>query len=44
MCALADTCAAEIGRKLLSQDVDALLPGLDPESPVADDRIAKAAK
>ncbi|WP_040731734.1 wHTH domain-containing protein [Thiocapsa marina] len=43
MLALADTCADGIGRKLLSQDIDALNPRLEPKSPIADDRIAKAA-
>jgi hypothetical protein len=42
--ALADTCADEIDRELHSQNLDALIPWLGPESPIADDRIAKAAK
>ncbi|WP_296698259.1 hypothetical protein [Thiocapsa sp. UBA6158] len=44
MLALADTGADEIDRKLLSQDIDALNPRIESESPIADDRIAKAAK
>jgi GTPase SAR1 family protein len=41
---IAQTCKNEIDRRLLTEDLYGIGPGLDPQAPITTDRIAQAAK
>jgi HEAT repeat protein len=41
--ALANSCRDKVDQKLLSRDIDASNPWLDPKKPITEERVAKAA-